>query len=153
VVNLTQAFSASQTSLGNKITIPERMTPEPRSEADYSPRQTKAAHRVLVDVGQVLASFADCRVVVGSWAPDLLLAKADEPHVGGIEVDLALEAAKLNDRRYAELVKLLLDTKRYRPGDKDFQLVVEAAAVTQGGACLPLGYRLFVPTRFQFGSL
>jgi hypothetical protein len=25
---------------------------------------------VLVDVGQVLASFADCFVVVGGWTPD-----------------------------------------------------------------------------------
>jgi hypothetical protein len=101
------------------------MTPEPRSEADYSPRQTEAARRVLVDVGQVLASFADCLVVVGGWTPDLLLPKAEEQHIGSIDVDLALDAAKLNDGRYAELLKLLLDTKRYQPGEKEFQLVVE----------------------------
>jgi hypothetical protein len=101
------------------------MTPEPRNEADYSKRQTAAARRVLVDVGQVLASFVDCLVVVGGWTPDLLLPDADEPHVGSIDVDLALDAAKLNDGRYAELVKLLLDTQRYQIGDKDFQLVVE----------------------------
>jgi hypothetical protein len=101
------------------------MNPEPRNEADYSERQTAAARRVLVDVCQVLASFADCLVVVGGWTPDLLLPDADEPHVGSIDVDLALDAAKLDDGRYAELVKLLLDTKRYRPGEKDFQLVVE----------------------------
>lgn len=41
--------------------------------------------------------------------------------------DIALDAAKLNDGHYAELVQLLLDTKRYRRGDKDFQLVVERA--------------------------
>jgi len=101
------------------------MTSEPRGQADYSPRQTDAARRVLVDVGQVLASFADCLVVVGGWTPDLLLPNAEEPHVGSIDVDLALDAAKLNDGRYAVLVKLLLNTKRYRPGEKDFQLVVE----------------------------
>lgn len=101
------------------------MTPEPRNEADYSERQTAAARRVLVDVGQVLASFGDCLVVVGGWAPDLLLPDANEPHVGSIDVDLALDAAKLNDGRYAELIRLLLDTKRYQPGEKDFQLVVE----------------------------
>lgn len=101
------------------------MIPEPRSKVDYSPRQTEAARRVLVDVGQVLASFADCLVVVGGWTPDLLLPDADERHVGSIDVDLALDAARLNDGRYAELLKLLLDTKRYRPGEKDFQLVVE----------------------------
>lgn len=101
------------------------MKPEPRNETDYSPRQTEAARRVLVDLGQVLASFADCLVVVGGWTPDLLLSDASEPHVGSIDVDLALDAAKLNDGRYAELVKLLLDTKRYRRGEKDFQLVVD----------------------------
>ena len=101
------------------------VNPEPRSEADYSPRQIEAAHRVLVDVGQVLASFVDCLVVVGGWIPDLLLTEAEEPHIGSIDVDLALDAAKLNEGRYAELLKLLLDTKRYKQGAKDFQLVVE----------------------------
>jgi len=98
---------------------------EPRYEADYTGRQIEAAHRVLIDVGQVLASFSDCLVVVGGWAPDLLLADADEPHIGSIDVDLALDAGKLNEGRYAELLKLLLDTKRYRPGEKEFQLVVD----------------------------
>lgn len=63
------------------------MTAEPRSEADYSLRQTEAARRVLVDAGQVLASFADCLVVVGGWTPDLLLSDAAEPHVGSIDAD------------------------------------------------------------------
>ena len=101
------------------------MNPEPRNEADYSERQTAAARRVLVDVGQALASFVDCLVVVGGWTPDLLLPDAEEQHVGSIDVDLALDAAKLKDGRYAQLIKLLLDTKRYRAGEKDFQLVVD----------------------------
>lgn len=37
------------------------MNPEPRQREDYSDRQVKAARRVLVDLGQVLASFVDCR--------------------------------------------------------------------------------------------
>ena len=100
------------------------MNPEPRQRDDYSDRQIEAAHRVLVDLGQVLAKFEDCLVVVGGWVPDLLLADTDEPHIGSIDVDLALDASKLNDGRYADLLKLLVDTKRYRKGAKDFQLVV-----------------------------
>ncbi len=99
------------------------MNPEPRHEGDYSDRQVDAARRVLVDVGQVLASFRDAMVVVGGWVPDLLFPTADPRHVGSIDVDLALDAAKLGDGRYAELLKLLLDTGRYEKGDKDFQLV------------------------------
>lgn len=101
------------------------MNAEPRQRDDYNERQVEAAHRVLVDIGQVLADFRDCLVVVGGWLPDLLLQDAEEPHVGSIDVDLALDAAKLNDGRYAEIVKLLLDTGRYRKGNKDFQLVVD----------------------------
>jgi Nucleotidyl transferase AbiEii toxin, Type IV TA system len=99
------------------------MSKEPRNEADYTDRQVEAAHRVLVDVGQVLSSFHDAIVVIGGWVPDLLLPNAEPEHIGSIDVDLALDAAKLNDGRYAELLKLLLDTQRYIPGDKDFQLM------------------------------
>ena len=100
------------------------MNGEPRHEEEYSPRQTEAARRVLIDLGQVLAQFKDCLVLVGGWVPDLLLSDAEESHIGSIDVDLALDAAKLNDGRYAEILKLLLGTKRYHKGTKDFQLVV-----------------------------
>jgi len=53
------------------------MTPEPRQRDDYGARQIQAAHRVLVDLGQVLASFKDSLVVVGGWTPDLLLPNAE----------------------------------------------------------------------------
>lgn len=98
------------------------MTSEPRFEGDYTERQTTAAHRVLVDLGQVLASFKECVVVVGGWVPDLLLHDSTEQHVKSIDVDLALDAAKLTDGRYAELLALLLDTRRYERSEKPFQL-------------------------------
>ena len=101
------------------------MSPVPRQRDDYGDRQVEAARRVLVDLGHVLATFVDCLVVVGGWTPDLLLPDAGEPHIGSIDVDLALDATKLDKGRYAELLKLLLDTKRYRKGAKDFQLVVD----------------------------
>ncbi|MBN8709459.1 MAG: hypothetical protein BGO12_17225 [Verrucomicrobia bacterium 61-8] len=101
------------------------MDQEPRHRDDYRHRQTEAARRVLVDVGQILASFSDCLVLVGGWIPDLLLPEADEPHVGSIDVDLALDARKLKEGRYAELLSLLLNTRRYQMGTKEFQLVVD----------------------------
>jgi len=101
------------------------MKPEPRQHDEYSERQIEAARRVLIDVGQVLASFSDCLVVVGGWVPDLLLPSAEEAHVGSIDVDLALDAEKLGGGRYAELLEMLMATKRYKKGEKNFQLVVE----------------------------
>jgi hypothetical protein len=101
------------------------MSPEPRQRDEYGQRQIEAAHRVLVDLGQVLASFKDSLVVVGGWTPDLLLPDAEERHIGSIDVDLALDASKLGEGLYAELIQLLLDTRRYRTGEKEFQLAVE----------------------------
>jgi len=65
------------------------MNPEPRHQGEYDRRQTEAARRVLVDIGQVLAAFRDCLVVVGGWVPDLLLPELEEPHVGSIRSGLA----------------------------------------------------------------
>lgn len=101
------------------------MLEEPRFEDDYQPRQVAAARRVIIDVMQVLASFKDCLVLVGGWVPDLVIGDADEPHIGSIDVDLALDVDKLNKGRYADMLKLLLSTKRYRQGDKEFQFVTE----------------------------
>jgi len=101
------------------------MTPEPRQREDYSDRQIEAAHRVLVDLGQVLTSFEDCLVVVGGWVPDLLMDQAEEAHVGSMDVDLALDAEKLAEGRYAKLLKSLLDTRRYHQAEEPFKLYAE----------------------------
>jgi len=101
------------------------MNLEPRQREDYSDRQIAAARRVLVDLGQVLGSFEDCLVVVGGWVPDLLMENSDEAHVGSIDVDLALDTEKLAAGRYAELLKTLLDTRRYKQAEEPFKLHAE----------------------------
>jgi hypothetical protein len=103
------------------------MNHEPLHEGDYTDRQVEAAHRVLVDVDQVLGSFGDAIVVVGGWVPDLIVPAPQTEHVGSIDVDLALDAQKLADGRYAELLRLLFDTGRYGRGEKTFQLVTAHA--------------------------
>jgi hypothetical protein len=101
------------------------MNDEPRQQDEYSARQVEAARRVLVDVGQVLAGFQDCVVLVGGWVPDLLIPVAEEPHTGSIDVDFAIDARKLRKGRYAEMLGLLLKTKRYYPGPQSFQLMTD----------------------------
>ena len=101
------------------------MDTEPRQQNEYGTRQVEAARRVLVDVGQVLSSFQDCLVLVGGWVPDLLITEAEEPHTGSIDVDFAIDARRLRKGRYAEMLNLLLTTKRYRPGLRAFQLVTD----------------------------
>jgi hypothetical protein len=99
------------------------MNTSPRQRDDYSGRQIEAARRVLLDVGQILSSFRDSMVVVGGWVPDLLLAGTAEIHVGSIDVDIALDARKLERGLYANLLALLLETRRFERGDKEFRFV------------------------------
>lgn len=117
---------------------------EPRHQSEYDSRQVEAAHRVLIDLGQVLAAFHDCLVVVGGWVPDLLIPKAEEAHVGSIDVDLALDAEKLTDGRYAELLNLLLDTRRYKPGTKPFQLLT-GVDLGDGGRAIQVEVEFLAP--------
>jgi hypothetical protein len=99
------------------------MTNEPRTQREYGAREVEAARRVLVDLGQVLGSwFDDSIVVIGGWVPDLLLPDADEPHIGSLDVDLALDPDKLREGRYAEIVKSLLGTGRYEKTNEPFKL-------------------------------
>lgn len=124
------------------------MNPEPRLRAEYGARQVEAARRVLVDIGQVLAAFRECLVVVGGWVPDLLIEGAEEPHVGSIDVDLALDAEKLKDGRYAELLGLLLETRRYRAGRKSFQLLTDVD-LGDGGAPVEVEVEFLAPQEVE----
>ncbi|HEX5009323.1 MAG TPA: nucleotidyl transferase AbiEii/AbiGii toxin family protein [Planctomycetota bacterium] len=99
------------------------MTSEPRTQRDYGEREIEAARRVLIDLGQVLGSFfEDGIVLVGGLVPDLLVPDADEPHIGSIDVDLALDVDRLVGGRYARVVQALLATGRYEMTEFPFKL-------------------------------
>ena len=53
------------------------MIQHPRTRNDYDDRATEAAHRVLVDLGQVLAAYQECIVLVGGWVPDFFCELVD----------------------------------------------------------------------------
>jgi len=77
-------------------------------------RATRAAEHVLVDLGQVLASYMDRMVLVGGLSPGLLFMEADPSHSGSIDVDIALKAEALEGGDYARLLEALIETGRYR---------------------------------------
>ncbi|HEV2989281.1 MAG TPA: nucleotidyl transferase AbiEii/AbiGii toxin family protein [Candidatus Angelobacter sp.] len=80
--------------------------------------------------------------------PDLLIPEAQEAHVGSIDVDLALDAKKLNDGRYAELLRLLLDTRRYRPGMKPFQFLTDVD-LQDGGKPIQVEVEFLAPKQVK----
>ena len=64
---------------------------EPMSANDYDDRTTAAVKSVLLEIGQILGSFQGKFAVVGGAVPWLLLNESEMPHIGTIDVDLALD--------------------------------------------------------------
>lgn len=111
-----------------------KMTPnEPQSAADYDDRTTLAVKSVLVEIGQILGSFAGKFAVIGGAVPWLLLENDDMPHVGTVDVDIGLDAEALGDGEYATLVEALRDHGYAQRGElRRFQLVRQVPAADGG---------------------
>lgn len=77
------------------------------SRRDYSADAVAAAKSVLVELVHVLGEFREQIVVVGGWVPGLLLTDAREPHIGTLDIDLALDFQYLPEASYATLLKAL----------------------------------------------
>jgi hypothetical protein len=97
---------------------------ELRIAADYGERESRAAYSVLIELGQLLGTHRGHFVVVGGSVPAMLIRDVDLPHVGTIDIDLALNPDAMSEGQYAELVECLVahGYERDRPGLKPFQL-------------------------------
>src|SRR3990172_9522707 len=80
---------------------------EPAVAADYDDRGARAAHAVLVELGQVLGAHRDAIVMIGGRVPSLLLHDAEPAHIGSLDIDLDLDPEKLADHGYAALIEKL----------------------------------------------
>ena len=119
---------------------------EPTVAIDYDDRGARAAHSVLLELGQVLGAHRDAMVVIGGSVPSLLMPKADPAHVGTLDIDLDLDPEKLADHGYADLVEKL-DAAGYErnvEGLKPFQLR-RAVDLRDGGVPVSVIVDLLMP--------
>ena len=89
------------------------------TKKDYTAEAVEAARSVLIELIHLLGEYRDHIVVVGGWVPDLLLGNKKTPHVGSMDVDLALDHRNLRDDGYKTIRKLLLD-RGYEEGEQPF---------------------------------
>ena len=87
---------------------------------DYAADAVEAARSVLVELVHLLGAYHDDIVLVGGWVPDLLLPDSPEPHVGSIDIDLALDHRSLQEPRYQTLKQLLLGRGYQNDGKQPF---------------------------------
>ena len=86
---------------------------------EYRSDMVKAARSVLIELVRLLGEYRDGIVLIGGWVPELLFPDAEMPHVGSIDVDLALDHRKLRDEGYRTIREHLL-ARGYVEGRQPF---------------------------------
>lgn len=77
------------------------------TRGDYPPDAVEACKAVLIELVHMMGEFRDHMVVVRGWVPGLLFPEAPEPHVGTLDIDLALNFAKIADESYRTILHAL----------------------------------------------
>jgi len=60
---------------------------------------------VLLELVHLLSEIKDEIVIIGGWTPAFLLPQGDEPHVGSLDIDVALNFSKIPDDTYQTILK------------------------------------------------
>jgi len=109
----------------------------PRTATDYQDGITVASRSGLAEVLTALGAYREALVLIGGWAPYLILEQSGEPgqevydadiafdadvsfgkfvHVGSIDIDLVVDPDLVDADQYSTIVQLLLD-RGYEPDD------------------------------------
>ena len=79
--------------------------------AQYRQDETDISLSMLLEVVDALKGYGADVVIVGGWAPYLLLqkfgSKSDEQHVGSLDGDLALNFKRIPEEKYETIVETL----------------------------------------------
>lgn len=87
------------------------------SKSQYGEREVRACKTVLLELAHILGEIRDEVVIIGGWTPTFLLPQADDPHVGSLDIDLALDFSRIPDDTYQTILEAFL--KRGYTQDKD----------------------------------
>ncbi|MGH7307067.1 MAG: hypothetical protein ACREK6_00060 [Candidatus Rokuibacteriota bacterium] len=126
------------------------MTPKPRTAGDYEDDATAASRLGLAEIMTALGAYRDALVLIGGWAPYLILEQFGEQgafqadafqgdafqtgfaHVGSIDIDFVVDPAIVDADRYATIVESLLG-RAYEPvKDSRFQFQKIVASPLNG---------------------
>ena len=91
---------------------------------DYTADAAQAARSVLIELVHLLGEYRDHIVLVGGWVPELLLPETERPHVGSVDVDLAVNHRTLQERGYERIQELLLSRDMSRASSRSSSAVV-----------------------------
>lgn len=86
---------------------------------DYTAEAVEAARSVLIELVHLLGQYREHTVLIGGWVPELLLPGGATPHVGSMDIDLALDHRRIEETGYKMIRELLLE-RGYVEGKQPF---------------------------------
>lgn len=97
------------------------MAPPPRTARDYEGGITAASRTGLAEIMTTLGAYQDALVLIGGWAPYLILERFGDPagatsftHVGSIDIDFVVDPGIIDAGHYATIVQRLTE-RGYHP--------------------------------------
>jgi hypothetical protein len=78
------------------------------SRSQYGEREVNACKAVLLELVHLLGEIKDEMVIIGGWTPTFILPQSDDPHVGSLDIDVALDFSKIPDDTYQTILKAFL---------------------------------------------
>jgi len=87
------------------------------SISNYGEREVTACKSVLLELVHLLRGIEDHMVIIGGWTPTFLLPQSDDPHVGSLDIDVALNFSGIPDHTYQTILEAFL-RQGYRQDDK-----------------------------------
>ena len=85
---------------------------------NYTAEAVKAAKSVLIELTHLLGEYRDNIVLIGGWVPELLIPQKPRPHVGSMDIDLALNHLKIKEEGYKLIEELLTSRGYYQEEEK-----------------------------------
>lgn len=92
-----------------------------KKSIDYNQGQIEAAHRILIELVNLLAEYQDNIMVIGGWIPEMMFPGLD--HIGSIDVDVLVNHLNMKEAGYETIERILLKNDYHRHPDKSFSFV------------------------------
>lgn len=85
------------------------------SRDEYPDDAVQACLSVLLELFTYLKPYRDYIVLIEGWVPFFLTKdKAEETHIGSLDIDLALDASRIPETGYTTILELLAE-RGYQP--------------------------------------
>ena len=78
------------------------------SKSQYGEIEVNACKAVLLELVHLFGEIKDEMVIIGGWVPTFLLPQSEEPHVGSLDIVVALNFSNIPDNTYQTILKAFI---------------------------------------------